>query len=110
MLDRVKQLCKERHITVAMLNDTIGWSHNAIGRWKTNSPSIDKVLAVAEYFGVSVDYICGRTDIKETASKDGLPDDVADIVRLIRADPRLRAYLVQQLETYTSLFSDSAAD
>ena len=108
MLDRIKQLCKENNTTITALNETFGWSPNAIGRWDKNKPSIDKVLLVADYFGVSVDYLLGRTEIKETASNGGLPEDVTNIIRLMRSDPRLKAFVLQQIQTYRTLLADPA--
>ena len=58
MYERIKQLCKKRGITVTELENALD-TVRSIHRWDTNRPSIDKVKAVADYFGVTVDYLLG---------------------------------------------------
>lgn len=67
---KVRDLCKERGITVKEfeLESDVGISQTA--RWDKNVPSVDKVMKAAAYFGVSVDYLVGLTDIKEPAAPD----------------------------------------
>lgn len=57
MYERIKELCKNRGITLKELETAVGVGNRTIYRWDQNSPSIEKVCAVAEYFGVSVDYV-----------------------------------------------------
>jgi len=68
-LERVKELCKNRGITVKRLEEELEIPHNTIYQWKRITPSLDKIEKVADFFKVSVDYLLGRTDIKE------LPED-----------------------------------
>ena len=56
MFEKIKKLCKQRGISITELESTMGWTRS-IYRWDTNKPSIDKVKAVADYFGVTVDYL-----------------------------------------------------
>ncbi len=60
LLFTIKMLCKRHGITVAELERKAGLSHSTIARWDRNAPSIDKVVAVADYFGLSVDELIGR--------------------------------------------------
>lgn len=62
MVQEIKALCKENGITVQGLALHFGWGANSINRWDDNRPSVDKVIRVADYFGVSMDYLCGRID------------------------------------------------
>lgn len=63
ILESVKKLCKEKGISVSELENSIGMGNRSMYNWTKVSPSVDKVEAVADYFGVSVDYILGRTDV-----------------------------------------------
>ena len=66
MFDKIKELCNKRNISVLQLEREVGLTHG-IHRWDTNKPSIDKVKAVADYFGVSVDYLLSdEEDYDET--------------------------------------------
>lgn len=55
LIDRIKSLCKERGITLKELEDGAGITKNTMCRWGENTPSVDKVLRVADFLGVSVD-------------------------------------------------------
>lgn len=63
-LERIKDLCKERGITVSVLEDRLDFPNNTIYQWKSRTPGTDRLQKVADYFDVSVDYLLGRTDKK----------------------------------------------
>lgn len=56
MVETIKKLCKEKGMSVLQLERETGIAHG-IHRWDISKPSIDKVQAVADYFGVTVDYL-----------------------------------------------------
>ena len=62
MVERIKQLCGAKYMTLNKLVQELGLSQGSISNWDKNSPSIDKVQKVADYFNVSLDYLAGRTD------------------------------------------------
>lgn len=53
----LKKLCNENNISIFILEKEIGVANGSIRKWEKSTPSADKVLAVAKYFGVSVDYL-----------------------------------------------------
>lgn len=63
-LERVKELCKSRGITVIRLEEKLEIPKNTIYQWKRIAPSLDKIQKVADFFDVSIDYLLGRTDQK----------------------------------------------
>lgn len=87
LYQRIKQLCAERGISVNKLESDLGFSNSSIKKWeRTSSPSVDKIIKVAGYFDVSIDYLLGRTDIKEPIS-DILEDE--DIISFQRARQKM---------------------
>lgn len=61
---RIKELCQKRGISINKLESIVGMSQYSITRWKnSSSPTVDKLLRVAQYFRVSLDYLVGQTDI-----------------------------------------------
>jgi len=60
--NRIKELCEKNEITFAELERTLTLANGALKKWEKSSPSIDKVERVANYFGVSLDYLTGRID------------------------------------------------
>ena len=60
--ERVKKLADSQKISILELESRLGFGKNSLYRWKTSSPASDKLQKVADYFGVSTDYLLGRTD------------------------------------------------
>ena len=65
MIDRIKLLCDERDMNLTSLERELGFGKSTMRKWDKNAPSIDKVMQVADFFGVSLDYIIGRTDLRD---------------------------------------------
>ena len=89
----IKKLCEERKISVNSLEKATGIGRGNIGRWDRVSPGIDKVTAVADYLGVSIDDLTGRevkADLFEnkklglllSASEDLRPEDLDFLVSM----------------------------
>lgn len=57
--ENVRVLCKERRITFAELERTLGLGNGIIARWADakRGPSIYAAKRVADYFGVTVDWL-----------------------------------------------------
>lgn len=92
---RIKELCQKRGITVNKLELEVGMSQYSISRWKSsNSPTVDKLLRVAQYFGVSLDYLVGQVDISSPKPSiqaacvlTGLSEDsVANLAQLTQSE------------------------
>lgn len=60
----LKKLREERHMSQAQLGMELGMSQNTISRYETGERQADykTLLAIADYFDVSIDYLLGRTD------------------------------------------------
>lgn len=57
MVEKISSLCNERNITIGKLEGILGFGNGTIWKWKKSSPSVDKLKAVADYFGVTLDYL-----------------------------------------------------
>lgn len=75
LVNRIKQLCSQRDLSLHRLEMIVGFSKSSISKWDVNTPSADKVQRVADYFDVSVDYLLGRTE--HTAPADVLASSCA---------------------------------
>lgn len=82
MVDLIKSLCNKKGITVSALGVELGLGKNSITRWDENKPSVDRVQKVADYFGVSVDYLLSRTDDPHPAiSNDDVKKAIDEYVK-----------------------------
>ena len=62
VLGKIKELAKQRNISLAELERRTGLSSGSITKCGKSAPSVDKLEKIAEYFHVSTDYLLGRTD------------------------------------------------
>lgn len=62
IVDKIKYLQKrqEGRISLNAIEKNLGFGKSVITSWESRSPSIDKVSKIADYFGVSVDYLLDR--------------------------------------------------
>ena len=63
---RIRVLLNENNMTQNQLAEVVGFSSSLISQWLsgTKLPKIDEIIKIADYFDVSVDYICGISDIR----------------------------------------------
>ncbi|WP_278744033.1 helix-turn-helix domain-containing protein [Ligilactobacillus agilis] len=62
--DRIKALAVQNKISVAELERTLGFGNGSISKWNKQSPSVEKLKQVADFFHVSMDYLLGREEAK----------------------------------------------
>ena len=60
--ERIELLAKQRKTNVTSVESALRLGHGVIRSWATSYPVASKILAVANYFDVSVDYLLCRTD------------------------------------------------
>lgn len=59
LVKSIKNLCNKNNITISQLEKELGFSPSLISRWAKNSPSLDKVIDIADYFHESLDTVVG---------------------------------------------------
>lgn len=82
LYQRIKDLCRQREITLSELAKSVGVSETVFRTWKKSSPSIDKVRIIAEYFKVSTDYLIGITDIPDSIDQMIQDEDFISLQRM----------------------------
>lgn len=60
LVENIQKLCESSGISISALQKELSFSSGSIYKWDKNSPSVDKLCMVADYFNVSVDYLLGR--------------------------------------------------
>lgn len=101
-INKVKELCKMRGMTIYELEEACGLGKSSIYNWQRNNPSIDRVKAVADFFGVTIDYLLRKGDEEGNTvevlfesrpevkmlidcTKDVPKEDILKVVNLIEA-------------------------
>jgi transcriptional regulator with XRE-family HTH domain len=59
--ERFKYLREEKGLSQERLADDLGVSHGIISFWETGKrePKLSNLILIAEYFGVTIDYLAG---------------------------------------------------
>ena len=60
LLSKIKDLCKNKSITIVALEKHLGIGAGTISRWNKATPYFDKIEAIADYFQVSIDELSGH--------------------------------------------------
>lgn len=61
----IKKLCVKNNINLSRLEKNVGLSQGLISKWKTTTPSLEKLIDIARYFSVSLDEVVGLKDVDD---------------------------------------------
>lgn len=71
--ERLKSLRLERKMTQQELGNALGIPRGTMAGYESiREPDVATLRRMADYFGVSVDYLVGSTDIRQPAGSDSL--------------------------------------
>jgi transcriptional regulator with XRE-family HTH domain len=64
---RLRQLRQDKNMTITQIANEFEVTKQTVSRWELGDriPTLDTATAIADYFDVSLDYLVGRSDIKE---------------------------------------------
>lgn len=81
MIKNLKALREKHGISQQKLAVAIGVSQQSINKYENHNiePDIDTLIAIADYFGTSVDYLIGRTD--DTSYRGITPEENAFLAK-----------------------------
>ena len=80
--DRIKNLAQERGMSLPALEAELGFGNSTIVKWDKSTPNVDKLNAVAKYFGVTMDYLLNGVDEDGLNEKDN-KDIAKDLDRIM---------------------------
>lgn len=88
-MDNLKRLRKQRKLTQNDMGDVLNISATAYGNYELGqrSPTPETLIKLADFFGVSVDYLIGREkkDLIERPPYEITDKQTLDIVKLCKA-------------------------
>lgn len=77
-MNRLRELRKEKGLTTTELGEIIGCSNPTITNYERGyrKPDPETLLKLADYFGVSVDYLLGRDEAPGVQMKSAAPNEL----------------------------------
>lgn len=90
--DRIQQLMKAKNVTAATVCKNTGISSALMTQWKQRkqNPSGIKLQKVADYFGVSVDFLLGKEVPTQTATSYELTEHEIEVLNAYRNMPDMQ--------------------
>ena len=71
--ERIESLRKSQGLSQGKLEKQLGFSNGSISKWKNSTPKVERLQKLADFFGVSVEYLMtGKED--EQKEKDNTGD------------------------------------
>ncbi|MDT2525887.1 helix-turn-helix domain-containing protein [Enterococcus raffinosus] len=55
--EKVKKLAKAKGISINQIEKDLGFSSSSISKWNSSNPTSSKLKQVADYLGVTMDYL-----------------------------------------------------
>lgn len=88
VFERIENLRKQKKISQGKLEKELGFSNGSISKWKTSMPNPERLQKLADYFGVSIEYLISGEELLEPAltTKDekDIAKDLENIMNKIR--------------------------
>ncbi|HJE81331.1 MAG TPA: helix-turn-helix domain-containing protein [Enterococcus gallinarum] len=100
--EKIKELTKERGISVRELEKRLGFSNGYFSKWKNVSPNSDGLQKVANYFDVSVDYLLGREETNNVNSFFR--------INTSNLDPDIKEEVEEELRNYSEFLIKKALE
>jgi transcriptional regulator with XRE-family HTH domain len=79
--ERIQFLCKKNGITSKSLEEHLGFGKGYISKIDKSAPNLSKIKPIADYFGVTVDYLLSGKDEPKEKSPELTARDERDISR-----------------------------
>ena len=70
LYERIKELCKEKGVTVSQMERDLGFAKGSISKIDKHKPSIDKIVKIAEYFNLKYEQFFETTYYENEQVRD----------------------------------------
>lgn len=104
IVERIKDLCIAENITIKELERIIQISNGSIRHWNEKTPSVERVLLVADHFNVSLDWL-----VTGKESGNLTPEEQLLVDHYRRADDRGKRSIMRTAESESTELESSTS-
>ena len=89
--EKIKELRKAKRVSQVEMASALGLTKQCVSNWENDNiqPSIEMLVKIADYFGVTTDYLLGRSET-DVINVEGLSPVEISHIRDILTDLRNR--------------------
>ncbi len=87
MRDRVKALCRQKGVALTKVEEDLGFAKGYLSKLGNTTPSGAKLQSIADYFGVSVEYLMTG---QEPNAPYYLNDDARELAEFLFRNPEYK--------------------
>ena len=109
--DRFQSLCKDRGISVYRACTDIGLNRSAVAKWKSGGkPNGTTAAKLAEYFGVTTDYLLCETEIPPAKGRRRVVSDKEIKFALFGGDGEITDAMYDEVKRFAAFIKQREAD
>lgn len=91
--ERIESLRKSKGLSQGKLEKQLGFSNGSISKWKNSTPKVERLQKLADFFGVSVEYLMtGKEEDKKENSVIDIKDELERVRDLLKNRTRHPIY------------------
>lgn len=79
--ERIEALRKSKNLSQGKLEKELGFSNGSVSKWKNSMPTPERLQKIADYFGVTVDYLMTGNTQHQKKSQELTAKDERDIAK-----------------------------
>lgn len=113
IFERIKFLADKQKKSLNTVEEELGYGRNVLYRLKNTSPSTERLQELANYFGVSTDYLLGRTN--EPEIHENITNPTEEVTSLFRidtshVDPDIRGEVEEEIKNFSEFLIQKAME
>ena len=108
--NRFRELCDQRKISVYRACTDIGLNRSAVAKWKNGGkPNGSTAALLAEYFGVTTDYLLGQSEEKQPGSMPRVISDDEIKFALFSGDGEITDAMYDEVKQFAAFIKQREA-
>ena len=108
--NRFKQLCDQKQVSVYRACTDIGLNRSAVAKWKGGGkPNGSTAAKLADYFGVTTDYLLGQSEEKMPAKKTHVVSDEEIKFALFGGDGEITDAMYDEVKQFAAFVKQREA-